>query len=179
MKSLMPPTFWYWLFCGSGGKPGFSRIINGWMLVHCGVAFWLALYVPIELREATNSILAPLAGLLIGLAFAWAANAQALLQCEEVEEIVKNTKGGFPDYVYTYQLSVFIVLLTMILWGLASLGVFDKIWPKIDSHYYIGCKYVLYLMTSLTIRTCWHVVMGAQLMLIVRWTIRQNGSAEK
>jgi transposase-like protein len=124
VKSI--PKFWSWLIFGCGGKPGFSRIIDGWIILHACVGLLLAFYAPMLLQEAANSILIPLAGLLIGLSFAWAANAQALLQSEEIEEITKNSVGGFPDYVYSFLLAVLVVLVSLSLWGL---------WDK----YYTGC----------------------------------------
>jgi hypothetical protein len=175
----VPPKFWYWLIWGSGGRPGLLRLINRWLILHALVGMALSILVPIPLGEAADSVLTPLVGLLIGLAFAWAANAQALLQSEEMEQITKHNLGGFPDYVYSYQLSVLVVLSSLILWGFAGLGIYDRVWPKVDSSYYVGVQYLLYFMASLTLRTCWHVVLGAQFMLLARWAIRdKKGKSE-
>ena len=172
--SKLPPKFWVWFFRGSGGRPGFSRVVNSWLLLHAFIGSALAVLVPLTLKDAAVSILAPLAGFLIGLTFAWAANGQALLQCDEIESLAQKSDGDIPDYAYTYLLSVLVVLVTLVLWGLAGLGIFDSIWPKTGSQEYICVEYILYLMASLTMRTSWHVVLGTQSLLLVRWTIRKK-----
>jgi hypothetical protein len=172
------PTFWFWLIFGCGGNPGFSRITDKWILLHAFIGLLLAFCAPIALQDAANSILVPLAGLLIGLSFAWAANAQALLQSEEIEEITKNTAGGFPDYVYSFLFAVLVVLVSLSLWGLAGLGIYDKFWPTTTSPYYFSIKSILYLLLSLTIRTSWHVVLGSQSLLLMRWAIRDRRNEE-
>jgi hypothetical protein len=172
------PKFWHWLIFGCGGTPGFARITDRWILLHAFIGLALAFYVPASLQDAAISILVPLAGLLIGLSFAWAANAQALLQSEEIEEITKNTAGGFPDYVYSFLLAVLVVLVSLSIWGLAGLGIYDKVWPTATSACYFSVKAVLYLLLSLTIRTSWHVVLGSQSLLLMRWAIRDKRKGE-
>jgi hypothetical protein len=134
-------TFWRWFTKGSGGKAGFKRLINLWMLFHVGVGWGLSRLVPLELASAANAVLLPLVGILIGLAFAWAGNAQALMQSTEIDELAEHHEGGFVDYVYTYQLAILVILVTIVLWALAGLEVYDKVWPTAWCwNYYFGVK---------------------------------------
>jgi hypothetical protein len=174
MNNRLPPKFWRWLVLGSGGKPGVSRIFDGWIILHVCVATGMCYLMPIKMEEAADSVLTPLAGLLIGLAFAWGANAQALLQCDEIEEIAERSPGGLVDYVYIYLLAVLIILITIVLWGFAGLGIYDKVWPTAGTSNYRVVEFVLFLMSSITIRTSWHVVLGSQMMLVIRWAIRRK-----
>jgi len=142
--------------------------------------------LPISLKEASTSLLLPVAGILIGLSFAWGGgNAQALLQTKEIEDIAYFKKGGFEDYVYTFQSAIFLILVTLCFWALAGLNIFDSIWPtcnnKIWYRLLIGFIFFLSLMigfifflSSMTLRECWHVVLGAQQLLLMRFNARKN-----
>ena len=53
--------------------------------------------------------------------------------------------------------------------GLAGLNVFDARWPTNSNQvWYFIVKVLLFGSFSLTLRECWHAVVGAGLMLIVR-----------
>ncbi len=172
-------TFWRWFTKGSGGKAGFKRLINLWMLFHVGVGWGLSRLVPLELASAANAVLLPLGGILIGLAFAWAGNAKSLMQSTEIDELAEYHEGGFVDYVYTYQLAILVILMTIVLWALAGLEVYDKVWPKVSggNHYFV-VQTILYSMSSLTLRECWHVVLGAQFMLLAQRRIKRTKPKE-
>ena len=175
MTDGVPPSFWSWFARGSGGKPGYRRLINCWLIIHIGLGGFLAFVVQVDLQTAANTVLLPLVGILIGLCFAWGGNAQALLQTDELEEMTKFHEGGYAEYVYTYQAAIFAILVTLVAWALAGFGSFDKAWPTESKQaWYFLVKNFLFTLSSLTIRECWHVVLGAQWMLLTRHEIRQS-----
>jgi hypothetical protein len=169
-------SFWRWFFGGNqGARAGARKLLDRWLLLHLVVGTALSILVPVSLKVASNSFLLPLAGIFIGLSFAWGGNAQALLQTSEIEEMSERHPEGFSQYVFTFQLAILVILLTLTLWGLAGLHVFDDLWPTQQR----GAPYrivgaVLYGLASLTLRECWHVVLGAQLLLLARRTIRRD-----
>jgi len=62
-----------------------------------------------------------------------------------------------------------ILFLTLIVWSLAGLNIFDGTWPQIQSSLvYFGIKSTCFALSSLALRECWHVVLGAQWMLLMR-----------
>ena len=67
--------YWHWFLKGSGGKAGFRRILNKWILLHLSIGLVLTLLVKVDLQTAANAVLLPLAGIFVGLSFAWAGNA--------------------------------------------------------------------------------------------------------
>lgn len=167
--------FWTWFFRGTGGKPGYRKFLDRWFFFHLILGIALAWVVPISLKEAANAVLLPLAGIFIGLSFAWGGNAQALLQTEEIEKLTDYHPGGFEDYIYTFQAAILAILVTLAGWGFAGLGLFDDVWPKTSSRpAYLCVAGSLFFLASLTIRECWHVVLGAQLMLIARRKIKRR-----
>jgi hypothetical protein len=138
-----------------------------------GVA--LSLLVSPKLQECANTVLLPLAGILIGLSFAWAGNANALLQTEEIEKLSKYHKGGFVEYVFIYQTAILTILVTLVLWGFAGLGVYDQTWPTAGNpKIYFTLKTLLFTLCSLALRECWQVVSGAQWLLRIRKEIRDH-----
>ncbi|MBW2738668.1 MAG: hypothetical protein JRE64_07410 [Deltaproteobacteria bacterium] len=169
--------YWHWFLKGSGGKAGFRRILNKWILFHLSIGLVLTLLVKIDLQTAANAVLLPLAGIFVGLSFAWAGNAQALMQTSEINEMANFHEGGFEEYVFVYQTAILTILVTLVFWGIAGLSVFDTQWPtQVHNKCYFGVKTLLFTLSSLTLRECWHVVMGAQWMLLVQRKIRCSKS---
>lgn len=177
MASNTPPSisFWRWFFRGTGGKAGLRRLINAWILFHIAIGAGLAHIITIDLGIAANAVLLPLAGVLVGLSFAWGGNAQALLQATEIEKLAEKHEGGLSDYAFTFQAAILCVLLTLVLWGIAGLQIFDKAWPTAGRpHTYFAAKTLLFTLSSLTVRECWHVVLGAQAMLLSRYFVKRR-----
>jgi amino acid permease len=178
-------SYWQWFFKGSGAKPGYRRLVNRWILLHLCAGGIVAFLTQIDLQTAANTVLLPLVGILIGLSFAWAGNAQALLQSSEIDKLSEHHEGGFVEYVFTYQTAILAILITLVFWGLAGLHIFDTRWPTSQSSVaYFVVKTFLFLLVSMTLRECWHVVMGAQWLLLVQREIRkhnrnQEGRREK
>jgi hypothetical protein len=168
-------SFWKWFFKGSGGRRGCARLRDWWILLHIGVGAFFVLVVPADLKEAANAVLLPLAGTLIGLCFAWAGNAVALLQTDELEELSQHSPGGFEDYAYVFQLAILVMLVTLVAWGLAGLNVFDKVWPSpCNARQYAAMKGILGGLCSASLRECWNVVGAGQEMLLARSRIRKQ-----
>lgn len=164
-------NFWRWLVRGREGASGIRLLFwNPWTCLHFAVGFAMAELVVFPIHEAAQIFLFPLAGIFIGLSFAWAGNAQALLMEKEIEQLAEFHPDGIHTYVYTYQLAILVLLVTLVMWGLAALKVFETV---------TGQMYVveatLYFLASLTVRECWHVVMGSQLLILARGTIRVRG----
>jgi hypothetical protein len=168
-------SFWRWLISGTGNGTGIKRFVDWWLLLHILAAGILSYFLPISLKEAATTLLLPVAGIFIGLSFAWGGNAQALLQSEEIEKMSAFKKGGFADYVYTFQSAILLILITLCLWGIAGLGFFDLIWPICsNSNPYKVIGFILFFLSSMTLRECWHVVLGAQILLLVRFQVKKR-----
>jgi len=73
-------NYWRWFIKGSGAGAGITKFLDRWLALHIVLGIALALIVPIKTGEAATNFLLPLAGIFIGLSFAWGGNAQALLQ---------------------------------------------------------------------------------------------------
>lgn len=168
-------SFWRWLCIGSGAGPGIRRLFDLWLLVHMAVGFTLAFIVPISLEKAGTGLLLPLAGIFIGLSFAWGGNAQSLIQTNEIQKLSRKRKGGIQEYLYVYQLAVLLILVSLSCWAIAGLGTFDQVWPiRQLSWEYKSIATGLFTLASITIRECWHVVVGSQAMLLARLNLGER-----
>ncbi len=170
----MSPSYWVWFLRGTGGRAGWRRLADGWLLAHLAVGGVLSFLVTVKHADAAQSVLLPLAGVFIGMSFAWVGNAQALVQSDEIEQLARASEDGYETYVYTFQTAVLVMLVTLAGWGLAGLEVFEG--PCLitcPSWAYKAAGVMLYGAASLTIRECWHVVLGAQLLLLAQRAIRR------
>jgi hypothetical protein len=170
-----PFSYWSWFFIGSGADPGWKRLIlNRWSFLHLGIGVVLAMVIEQNIEDAAKSVLLPLAGIFIGLSFAWAGNAQALLQSEEIGHMATKHKGGFVDYVFTYQTAILAILVSLVAWGLAGLGIMASCSDNGHKWCVFFSKLFLFSLSSLCLRECWHVVLGAQWMLLAQKTIKDS-----
>lgn len=164
-------TFWAWFFKGAETKPGYQRLLDRWLIFHFFIGLLLAFLYQGKLLEAASTVMIPLSGVLVGLTFAWSGNALALLQSEEIHAMSERREGGFVEYVYTYQMAILIILFTLVVWGLAGLGGF-RIGSFLGFYEKFALKSILFSLVSLSIRECWHVVLGAQMMLLAQKHIK-------
>jgi len=165
--------YWTWLFKGLNGKPGIAKFLNVWLLLHIAVATALAIWISIPLAEVARTMMLPLAGIFIGLSFAWAGNAQALLQTDEIEKLAEQHEDGIENYIYTFQTAILAILLSLVGWGLAGLKAFDANSLSIIAPF---VEWILYLISSIALRECWHVILGSQLLILNRSEIKSSKS---
>jgi hypothetical protein len=164
-------SYWSWLFGTGGRRAGARAFLDLWLMFHLVCGIFLSWVVPVTLDDAANRVLFPLAGVLVGLCFAWGGNAQALLQTDENQELSTRAPDGIVGYAYTYQTAILVLIVTMAWWGVSGLGVFDQTWPgKTTSanSVYFALKAFSYGLLSVALRECWHVVLSAQQFLIAR-----------
>jgi hypothetical protein len=135
--------------------------------VHATVGFALAEVVQITVTDAARATLLPLAGVFVGMSFAWVGSAQAISQSIEVDALAKRNPAGFESYVYPFQLAILGMLVALGAWGLAALGVFDQhcFW-QCPAWSYTALEAVLYGLACLVLRLCWQVVLGSQMLLL-------------
>lgn len=171
--------FWRWMTRGTGGTSGSRRFVDRWLVVHLTVGVAIAHLVPIPLQEAATTLLIPVAGVFVGLAFAWGGSAHSLLQSSEVEAVAKHKNGGLEDYVYAFQAAILLVLLTLVAWAIVGLGIVDYVWPTPEHPLaYAIVGVAMFSLSSAMVRECWHVVLAVQMFLLIRIKVRQVNETE-
>lgn len=165
-------NYWRWFFLGLSGQPGILKFVNYWMPFHLLIASIIALNLKVSIQDAASVLVLPLAGVFIGLTFAWSGNAQALMQSDDLVEMFEQHKDGLRNYVYTFQNAVLCLLITITLWGLAGLGILSGNWFQ-GLYQMFLIKLSLFFFSSLSVRECWHVILGSQFFILAQRDIRK------
>jgi hypothetical protein len=169
-----PLDFWKWFFVGRDSRAGWKRFVNRWLILHAGVGALLIWLIPVTLEKSAQTVLLPLAGVFVGMTFAWVGNAQAVLQSPELDRVSANRAGGIEDYVHTFQAAILTILTTLVVWGSAALGLLERPcgWACPTWGYeVVGAA--LYGLASLALRECWHVMLGAQMLFLMQVFVRK------
>lgn len=130
-----------------------------------------AFLIPVSMSDAAGTLILPLAGLTVGLTFAWAGNSHALLQSSELEELAEYFEDGVEGMAYEYQLAILVVLVILGAWGLAGLEVFDSL---AETPWHDVIAGVLYAGASMGLRASWRVVADTQRLLVTRQFMREK-----
>lgn len=90
---------------------------------------------------------------------AWAGNAHSLILSREIKSISLMHPGGFVEYVYPFQLGLFVILGTIAFWAIAALGIEVSLIPS-DVRHGIAKAYafLLFFVVSLSVRVTWQTV---------------------
>lgn len=112
--------------------------------------------------DVATRILVPVISILVALTFAWAGNAQAVLRTADFRRVARQHAGGIAEYVYSFQLCILVLLTTISAWSLVALG--SPIIVAAPEGYILTT--LLYAALSLSIRSSWQVVVGANLVLL-------------
>lgn len=166
--------FWHWFASGEGeGSSGYTYYMDWGLTVDAVLGLGLMYLSPIPLAEAARTFLLPVVGIMIGISFAWVANANAILHTPEIEGVARRMRGGLVGVVWEFQLAVLLLLMILVLWGLASLRIFDITWPTPGRYvWYSVTEVVLYGSASFAVRVCWRIVRDVQNLFVTRHRVR-------
>lgn len=154
-------NFKYWFFHGDGYKPGYRRLVDKYLFIDIFIGIALTCYIPTSLREAATTILLPLTGILVGACASWAGPAQEVLTSKDMIPFLEKHQGGIKEYFFILQTVIFIMLISIILWGLAGIGMFETFRSNENDcvrSIYIIVSFALYAILSLSIRICWETI---------------------
>lgn len=160
--------YWRWFFFGLKDRPGYKGFCDRWLLPHMLIAAFLTLWIKTSLQNDSISVTLPLSGVFIGLSFSWAGVFHAALISPEGQALVKKHPDGLKNYLYKYQTSILVTLVTLILWALYGIGAFQIC----DGHLKLvknAIRFILFFLSSLTVRESWHVVLGNQILALTRY----------
>ena len=167
-------SFWDWFFYGVGDKRGFKNLISPALAAHVIIGVILSFVIHQPLSSVATAVILPLAGVLVGLTFAWGGNAQALLQTNEILKLADKVSGGIREHACYYQLSILLVLITIVGWGLVGIGAFELLSQNLTFFIRQFFRAFAFAFTSLTFHECWHVVDSARQLLIARYDINMS-----
>lgn len=163
------PTFWSWFLRGVGAKAGYRRVLNRWCVLHLLVGTLGALLIEQDLAGVAKVALLPLMAIFIGLTFSWAGNAHSLLQSNEVIDFARARAGGVAEYIFAFQISILVILVAVLCWVIPVLELRFLLGDYFAvSDFNFLASVLLYSLLSLSFRTSWQAVLGANMLLLVR-----------
>ncbi|RYH00210.1 MAG: hypothetical protein EON58_01105 [Alphaproteobacteria bacterium] len=155
-----------WMVKGVDGQPpGWHNLKPGWP-IHLGVGIGLGLLCGPNICEGASKAMLPLIGALVGLTFAWAGNANALVQTPEFQKIRRTAKIPIQEYMNYYQLAIILLVAVSILWTVVGFGPFGP--SKHSDWINRFASMPLFACTSLAIGEAIGVVNFARYKLIAR-----------
>lgn len=173
-------AFWPW-FWGTGIRSFWDR----WLVLHVGIGLALALGVSGALSSIALTVFIPFASVLVGLAFAWGGNAMAVLQTDELHEIGNHPlkRDAYRDWVFSYQVAILVIVSVLVVWALAGVGLSDRL-AQVVVCWRIPIRMTgraaIFALSSIAVRECWSVVLGAQAMLLAknRYRLEKEAAAK-
>lgn len=168
-------AFWPWLW-----RSGLRKLADPYLALHALVGLLLALGVSRHVSQIAQNVFLPFASVLVGLAFAWGGNAMALLQSKELHAIGSHpvNPGAYRDWVFSYQLAILVILVVLVVWGVAALGMSDDLTLLIPGPWRapakIAGRIAAFGLSSMAIRESWSVVLGVHSMLLAQDVYRRE-----
>jgi F0F1-type ATP synthase membrane subunit c/vacuolar-type H+-ATPase subunit K len=136
------------------------------LIVHAIIGFLFALVFREDLSERARSVILPLAGVLVGLTFAWSATAIGIISSKEFRRIMENSRTGIRGTANYFQLAILVVLASTILWSIAGLGPY-KTFPFISLKVAkLATSTFLFAFTSFAVTECWSAINLTRLTLL-------------
>lgn len=162
-------SFWSWFFKKNDG--GLYRIFDYRIIYDLLIGFLLTVFIETSIVNVARTILFPLFGLLIGMTFAWLANATSILQTNEIRKLSEKKEGGIKSYIYIYQTVILVVLTVMSLWSIIAMKFMYSLFINTNIIVIDIIKTMAYSSLSTVIRFCWQGSLGTQKFLIIRTKI--------
>lgn len=166
-------TFKQWLF--SEETKGYSKILKWKQIVHLFIGLAVTYLTKTTIEQAlTQEIILPVLGIMIGLTITWAGNATNLITTDTAILLARRHENGFQDWIFTFQLSILVTLITTIYWILISLNIDINILRKIlletgietesienlKASYHFARTTIAFTLISVTIHEGWSCING-------------------
>lgn len=169
--------FWSWLIDPAEGG-GRRRWLTWHLVGHLFLGFVLASRFSGELSERARSVILPLAGVLVGLTFAWAATAINIVSTPEFRRAMMGSKAGVRGTANYFQFAILAVLSTTVLWAIVGLGPYNSFSGWDPASVNIWAARLLFAYTSFAIRECWGAINVTRLSLLSFNVVREIDESE-
>lgn len=159
-------NFWFWLIAPESARGGRKRWLNWLLVAHGLIGFAFASIFRGNLPECARSVILPLAGVLVGLTFAWSATAIGIINSKEFRRIMVNSRTGVRGTANYYQLAILVALSSTVLWAIAGLGPYETpSWVALRTARAASATF-LFAFTSFAITECWSAINLTRLTLL-------------
>ena len=164
-----------WFFKGiSKNSAGYKRILNSKLLIHILIGCALSYFIKKSIIDISNICIIPILSVLIGITFAWIGNSHIVMMDSEVRPVLNEREGGLIEYLYIYQLAIFILLIVLIINILNVLGFHQTIKSIFKLNYFwsvmLGFTYksIIFALFSYSISIVWEIITAAQWLYVIK-----------
>lgn len=154
------------LFPRQGARSGYRLLITWMLVVDAIIAMIMQQCLSMNGFDFAQKALFPAASILVSMSVAWTARAATVLNDKSFRESVVGESNPLEDYVYGYQLSILMIMSTVIYISIMAAGGFRfYIYSRKFSE---GCSsFFLYFFLSISIRECWSVINFSNLLSLL------------
>lgn len=166
-------TFWPWFFKGVGiSPPGYRSLLSIWLLLDFGLAAFCTKFLSADAFAFASKALFPAASILVSMAIAWSNRASTVLQNEDFRTAMLGDSNPGEDYLYGFQLSMAIMLGTVIYTAIMAAGGFNFYVYDVNISRNIS-GFFLFVLLSMSVRECWAVMNFSSLLSLLQMKVRE------
>lgn len=155
-------SFWRWFALGSGDAPGYTRVLNYWLVLDFAVGIVFVVLFDVHVSQFASGVLLPVSGAFIGISIGAINTAQAVLFSNHLKVLADHWRGGLEDFVFPFLMVILINLVTIIFWALVSTGAFDA-----EKHSFCegAALFIGVFFSSLLVRAIWNSMRGVTMFV--------------
>ncbi|WP_134095059.1 hypothetical protein [Novosphingobium sp. PhB55] len=151
-------TFWRWLISRQArGRTGLSLLISRWIFVDAAVAVTAVLLLKVDGFQFASKALFPAASILVSMSVAWTARGSSVINDKKFRDKILNDDRPLEDYVYGYQLSLLVIMITVVYISIMAVGGINVTFINEKTSILVS-GFWLYFLLSMSVRSCWSVI---------------------
>lgn len=148
--------------------PGIFNIVNEWIIFHILIAIFFSFFAASDPFSFAGKALFPASSILIGISIAWTTRASTILQSKDLRDALFSLERPAEDYIYGFQLAIFVVIIMVIFVAIMAGGGFNFIVFNQNVDRKLS-GFWMYLILSLSLRECWGVVNFTNMLSILEY----------
>ena len=170
-------TYSEWLFFGTGGKRGFTRLFS-WGVIYFDipVGFILSFVIESGTVEISQVFLIPLAGILVGFVVTTLGNVFGIVQTSELQHMATKQPGGIYDFVYSYLMAVMALFLSLLIVVLSQTGLPGYLANLLPEQVISSLKALYYIVIIYSLRFSWRTVCSGAYFIVAHHLINRAKS---
>lgn len=172
--------FWKWVFSGIKDNNGVSssglkQFIDVWLILHILLSVLSSSLLAGNFLRFSQTVVFPLISALMGISLAWIGTSISIVTSNELRLFMKSHPGGVVTLIYTYQLAILVLVVTLALWYIPSFITVGSLPPFLTKKSVLSItRFCLMLCLSISIRECWHVIKQTSSAMIAYIAVKER-----
>ncbi|NML93152.1 hypothetical protein [Novosphingobium olei] len=160
----MITTFKNWLLFPKKGRDSGWRLLFGWKnILDVLISLLLIRFLKVDGFQFASKALFPAASIFVSMSIAWTSRAATIINDQKFRAKVIREEGDLEDYVYGFQLSLLVIMTTVIYIAIMAVGGLNFIIISKEISVFFS-SFFLYVLLIWSVRECWSVVNFSNLL---------------